>query len=96
MLKFEDLKFEPHEVAKALGTDGVMAEAHFQNGYGVSVVRTQFTYGGREGLYELAVLRGDYITTDTPVTSGVLGWLNEQDVTAHMEQVQLLPAVAVT
>jgi len=28
----------------------------FENGYGVSVVRGPYTYGGRHGLYEIAVL----------------------------------------
>ena len=29
----------------------------FENGFGASVIRGLYTYGGRQGLWELAVLR---------------------------------------
>ena len=51
MKTFEDLNFEPHPLG-----DGVICRVHFENGYGVSVVRHQHSYGGKQGLYELAVL----------------------------------------
>lgn len=51
--------------------------------YDLSVVRGPHTYGGRDGLYELAVInpegRVDY---DTPVTDDVLGWLTAEKVKA--------------
>ena len=36
---------------------GVQKLYRFDNGYGASVVRSQYTYGGKEGLWELAVAR---------------------------------------
>ena len=63
----------------------------FDNGYGASVVRSEFTYGGREGLYELAVFGKDgHISYDTPITNDVLGYLKEEEVTKILEQIQLL------
>ena len=30
----------------------------YSNGYGISVISNEFSYGGRDGLYEVAVLIG--------------------------------------
>lgn len=86
MKVFEDLEFNPH--SGLLG--GIHARMDFDNGYGVSVVQSSFTYGGEEGLYEMAVMKDDHICYDTPITSDVLGYLSEEDVTVHMIEVQNL------
>lgn len=85
MKTFEDIEFKDHPTLS-----GVVGRMYFENGYGVSVVRTIFSYGGREGLYELAVLDKDGLTYDTPVTSDVLGYLTPEEVTEYMKQIQLL------
>lgn len=67
----------------------------FDNGYGASVVRTKYSYGGDEDLYELAVLRGTEdnfeIRYDTPITVDVLGWLTPRDVVEELRKVKALP-----
>jgi hypothetical protein len=87
MATFQDLEF--HE----LGTEGygIRASIKFDNGYGVSVIRTERSYGGAAGLYELAVLDkyGDMVY-DTPITDDVLGHLTEDDVTKALKQIQEL------
>jgi len=71
--------------------NGVAARMMFENGYGVSVVRHSFSYGGKAGLYELAVLDVDgEITYDTPVTNDVIGHLTPEGVTEKMAFVQVL------
>lgn len=86
MKTFKDLNFEPHSIG-----NGVMTREHFDNGYGVSVVRTEFTYGGRKGLYELAVLKDGEIHYDNPVANGdVVGYLSEDEVSELMIEVQKL------
>ena len=52
----------------------------FPNGYGVSIIRHDGSYGGKQGLFEVAVLRGDSITYDTPVTNDVIGYLDPAGV----------------
>ena len=61
----------------------------FDNGYGASVICNERSYGGKSGLFELAVLErkatgvGDdnwQICTTTPITPDVLGYLTEADV----------------
>jgi len=87
MKTFKDLEFNPHP--NHLG--GVQARITFDNGYGASVVKTPYTYGGDMGLYELAVFGKDgHITYDTPVTNDVEGYLSEDDVTKLLEQIQEL------
>jgi len=89
-MTFADLKFE---------TDEMTEHTHhfFDNHYGVSVIRGPYTYGGKNGLYELAVLymapEDEYLKLvyDTPVTSDVEGYLTPDDVTRLMEQVSQLP-----
>lgn len=61
-------------------TGDVQTEAVFSNGYGVSVIRHEGSYGGRLGLFELAVLRDGNIVYDTPVAGDVLGWLTPEEV----------------
>ena len=64
----------------------------FDNGYGISVVRGPHSYGGKLGLYEIAVLDNDgFITYETPITSDVIGFLKPEDVTNHMIEIQELP-----
>jgi hypothetical protein len=63
----------------------------FENGYGVSVVCHSFSYGGKNGLYELAVLDTDgEITYETDVTDDVIGYLTPEQVTETMAFVQAL------
>jgi len=87
MKTFKDLEFVEHP--SHIG--GVQARITFDNGYGASVVKTPYSYGGKDGLYELAVLGIDgHLTYDTPVTSDVIGYLRDIDVTEVMEKIQQL------
>jgi hypothetical protein len=73
---FEELKFQQHPMGM-----GKQCIVQFSNGYGASIVQGPHTYGGNNGLYELAVFGKDgSITYDTPITDDVLGYLSEQEV----------------
>jgi hypothetical protein len=71
-----------------------MFKEFYENGYGVSVISNEYSYGGREGLYELAVLKGDEdyneICYDTHITNDVIGHLTDSDVTNIIEQIKKL------
>jgi hypothetical protein len=86
MKQFKDLKFKKHP-----HLNGVISRITFDNGYGASVVKHEFSYGSDKGLYELAVLdkNGD-LKYDTPITDDVIGYLREEDVTDVMEKIQKL------
>ena len=53
----------------------------------VSVIRSSMTYGGNQGLFELAMLRNDKCVYDTCITDDVLGWLEIEDVLEVLEKV---------
>jgi hypothetical protein len=73
---------------------GTQVVHRFNNGYGASVVRTFYSYGGDEGLYELAVVKFDgdtwELTYDTPITNDVLGWLTEAKVDEILAAIEAL------
>jgi hypothetical protein len=87
MKQFKDLEFVKHPNH----IEGVQARITFDNGYGASVVKSPYTYGGDKGLYELAVLGTDgHLTYDTPITNDVIGYLRDIDVTDVMTKIQQL------
>lgn len=71
---------------------GKKSRIHFDNGYGASVVSHTFSYGGKSGLYELAVLDKDgEIHYDNPVAGGdVKGYLTEEEVSELLIEIQKL------
>ena len=84
MKTFNDLEFGPHPMGM-----GILAREDFDNGFGVTVVMSPYTYGGEKGLYELAVWKDGEIHYDNPVAKGdVVGYLREEDVTDAMLLVQ--------
>lgn len=74
------------------GMGGVQTLYQFPNGYGASVVSTPYTYGGEDGLWELAVLnRHGTLDYSTPITSDVLGWLTPEEVEVKLIEIAALP-----
>lgn len=87
MKTFKDLEFKPTNDFRA----GIQAHIYFDNGYGASIVQHCFSYGNKDGLYELAVLdKDDRLCYDTEVTDDVLGYLSEEDVSEALIKIQNL------
>jgi hypothetical protein len=74
---------------------GIQYIHRFENGYGASVIRNKYSYGGSSGLWELAVIRwdgGDWdIAYNTPITDDVLGYLSDEKVQSLLNQIEMLP-----
>lgn len=64
----------------------------FSTGHGleVSVVRGSTTYGGSQGLFELAMLEDGRCCYTTPITSDVLGYLSESEVLEALDRASML------
>ena len=87
MKTFKDIIFKTNP----MGDDfGITSRTQFDNGYEVSVVKSEYTYGGKDGLYELAIFKDGEITYATPITDDVIGYLRPEDVTDVMAKVQQL------
>lgn len=64
----------------------------FANGYGASIVRGPHSYGGQDGLFEVAVLdREGNLTYDTPITDDVIGYLSREAVREVCAAIATLP-----
>lgn len=67
----------------------------FENGFGASVVRHDFSYGGSRGLYELAVIQwgenDDFeLKYDTGLTDDVEGYLSVSEVLNFLNKIENL------
>jgi len=90
--------YEPID-ARPLESGAVQKIYKFDNNYGASVVKGEHTYGGDEGLWELAVITfnvdGDFnLCYTTPITSDVEGHLTDDAVEELLAKVEALPVVA--
>jgi len=83
MLRGYTKKYEIH--------NGVGYTYQFENGYGASVVKHDSSYGGKQGLYEIAVLdsTGD-LCYSTPITDDVIGFATEDKVLDTLQRIKLL------
>jgi hypothetical protein len=67
---------------------GVQHVYSFSNGYGASVVKHDFSYGGKQGLWELAVLEGEDICYTSGITDDVIGhlsWVNVEKILGEIK-----------
>ena len=86
-MKFEDIKFNKTDLPQ-----GIQAMIHF-GVYDLSIVKSDFSYGGKSGLYEIAVFDGDVQTELPGITEKgdtVKGFLSESDVEAIIKKMHLV------
>jgi hypothetical protein len=86
------------EITRAVRGNGTQKLYWFPNNYGASVVQNEFSFGGAEGLWELAVIEYDpdkpdswNLTYDTPITNEVIGHLTEEEIDELLTQIKALP-----
>ena len=71
--------------------NGIVLTWHFPNGYGASVIKHDYSYGGSDGLWEGAVLHHDMLCYDTPITDDVIGYMNCFEVDKFLNTIEALP-----
>lgn len=71
---------------------GIQELYFFNNGYGASIVKHEYSYGGKNGLWELAVLKGNEheykITYKTEITNDVIGYLTRGEFKEILREIQ--------
>jgi hypothetical protein len=70
--------------------NGVQVVHEFPNGYGASVVKHDFSYGGKDGLWEMAVLKEGELCYNTHITNDVIGYLSDADVKSTLKEIEQL------
>ena len=63
----------------------------FENGYSASIVSHDLSYGGQEGLFEIAILHDGEMVYDTWITPDVIGYLDFAGVAAILKDIEELP-----
>lgn len=67
----------------------------FSNGYSASVIKNKHSYGGRQGLWELAILDKDgNIVYGSPISNDVIGYLGDTQVSYYLYKIADLPPKA--
>lgn len=83
MFKFKEKTLSDHY-------EGVRYYFEFPNGFGASVVINKFSYGGGNGLWELAVIKDKNICYSTELTRDVIGHLTIDEVNELLDKIQSL------
>ena len=75
------------------GLNGFQRIIQFENGYGFSIISNKYSYGGSQGLFEVALLdENGMIMYDKEMGFGdVVGHLDFDDVALLIEKISALP-----
>jgi hypothetical protein len=86
-------QFTPDAVKRgAIDKQSIQYLFHFDNGYGASIIKSKYSYGGRQGLWELAVLKDKQICYSTHITDDVIGYIDDHQAMRYLVQISCLPS----
>ncbi len=89
-MKFEEIKFESTDVP-----NGVQALMQFGD-YELSIVKSDFSYGGKQGLYEIGVFKDNEMVSLPGITEEhdtVKGFLSEDNVVGIIKKMSTISGV---
>lgn len=75
---------------KQSGPNGIKYRIYYANRYGVSLIKTDYSHGGDQELWEMAVLKDDKLCFDTHIASRTIGFLTEEDIISLCKKVCML------
>lgn len=84
-MKINELEFKNHM------NGGQRATINFVNGYGASIITGGMSYTNKERPYEIAILKGEELCYDTPLTNDVFGWQTEKEADEVLNEIKSLP-----
>ena len=62
---------------------GYHVRIHHPNVFTTSIIQTPYSYGWSDGLFEVAIMKGEELVYTTPITSDVLGYLSVEEVVEY-------------
>jgi len=68
---------------------GIRRVYTFPNGYGASVIKGPYTYGGKQGKWEMALLKDGAILYQPPLFEDVIGHLTSKEVDNLLKQISM-------
>ena len=71
--------------------NGIAIEITYDNGYGASVICHEGSYGGKHGLFELAVLKDGELCYDSGITEDVIGYQDFGEIAELLDRISKLP-----
>ena len=77
------MKLADFEMMKTTSPNGVQVILSFGGKYDLSIVQNELSYGNKQGLYEIAVIKNGSFKIMPGITDEgdtVKGWLTEKDV----------------
>ena len=86
-MKFKDIKFKETKMPK-----GIQSLLMFGD-YELSIIQSDFSYGGKQGLYEIAVMKDDVQVEMPGITQEgdtVRGFLSESEVEGIIKKMHLV------
>ena len=89
-MKHQPDPFEEYRIELNEHYEGIQKKYQFPNGYGASVICHAGSYGGKRGLWELAVTLYGIIVYDTVITDDVLGHLTTDEVNKQLQAIKEL------
>lgn len=88
MLTFPSTRFKPVAVTPhPVFPEGVQVTYEFPNGYSVSVIQNEYSYGGTSGLWEMAVLLGGDFVPLAGWQDDVMGFLTDYEIDSYLVEV---------
>ena len=88
MKTFSEIPFKETDMPK-----GIQSLIKFGDEYELSIVKSDFSYGGKQGLYEIAVFKGNYQVELPGITAHgdtVKGFLTKDEVVAIIKKMHLV------
>lgn len=86
--------FEEHFVSKEEKCHGIQYLFRFDNNYGASVIKSPYSYGGKDDLWELVVIKWDgddyELEYDTEVSYDAEGWRDDENIRDLLKQIKEL------
>lgn len=82
--------FEKYLAGKGKMCGGYFYRFKFENDYGASVVKHDYSYGSKRDLFELAVMEGNELCYSTPITNDIIGYLSNDEVLTLLKKIKAL------